>query len=380
MSSVSDFIKETLEKSDLFSSYTSQESGVKFYILSEKEAPVQQGFYFTNSGMSKDKRYLWFYCAYPPSRNKSLGVIDFKEKEINYFPETQFSAASPYVDSNTGEIYWGSGPNIWKRSPHKKDRVELVNSLPSGIVKNKNVSRMATHLTRSADKKYFFIDAQVGLQYIFGRLPVNGDDFEYWHTFDRNYNHAQLSPVDSEVVLFAQEFHSDPLTGLRFPIKNRMWMMEAGGSPFPLLKEEQRPKENQLTHEWWDPDGEHVWCVWGHHNQTWKVNINTREVVNKIKFPQKCWHSHSSSDANYIVGDSSKEFYRGCPSSVNFLNRNTGKVTKIVNNPEKLDHTGKNYHIDPHPRFCGNDEYIIFTTTVRGEVDLAIIPVKELLK
>ncbi|MFW5985583.1 MAG: hypothetical protein ACOCQ1_04795 [Halanaerobiaceae bacterium] len=370
------YLSEALQNQNLFVPYTDSKKGIRFYILSQKVAPVQQSFYFVNNSLSADFRYLWFYCAYPPSGNRNLGVVDLKEGEIYNYPETQFTSASPYVDPQTAEVYWGMGRYIWKRGPNKDDEVKPVNSLPGDLVGNRKVSKMATHLTRSADGNNFFIDARVGIQQIFGTLSLQGDDFDHWHSFNRNHNHAQFSPTDSDTVLFAQENHSDPLTGLRYPIENRMWIMKKGEDPYPLLEEDERPEQGHVTHEWWDPDGRHAWCVWG--DQTWKVNINSREVVEKIDFPYHCWHSHSSKDGDYIVCDSNKEFYRGCSSSVLFMDRNTGKVIKIVDNPEKADYTGSNYHIDPHPRFCGQDQFIIFTTTIRGQVELAVVPVQDL--
>jgi hypothetical protein len=82
--------------------------------------------------------------------------------------------------------------------------------------------------------------------------------FQPWWRFDRHHNHAQFSPTDPDEVLFAQEFHSDPITGLRFPITNRLWLIRRGGEPRPILRE-----PRFVSHEWWDADGEHVWCVDG---------------------------------------------------------------------------------------------------------------------
>jgi hypothetical protein len=62
------------------------------------------------------------------------------------------------------------------------------------------------------------------------------------------------------------------------------------------------------------------------------------------------------------------------------MNRETGKVITLVENPARHDYVGRNYHIDPHPRFVGNERYVVFTTTIRGEVDLAIVPTNDLLE
>ena len=38
------------------------------------------------------------------------------------------------------------------------------------------------------------------------------------------------------------------------------------------------------------------------------------------------------------------------------------------------------YHIDPHPRFCLKDKVITMTTTICGRVDVAVVPVTQLIE
>lgn len=356
----------------LFTAVTHPGSGVTLHILAKKVAPVQQGFYFVNDAMDADGRYLWFYCAFPPSLTRTLGVVDFRAGEVRHFPETQFGGASPYVDPATGDVFWSAGAALWRRGAAAGDHATLVNQLPEEVMEGRAVRELATHLTRSADGAAFFIDAEIGLQHIFGAMPADGGAFEFWWRFDRCHNHAQFSPTDPDEVLFAQELHPDPITGLTFPITNRLWTMRRGGKPRPVLRE---PK--WVTHEWWDPDGAHAWCVWG--NETWRVRTADGEVE-KIPFPRHCWHSHSSRDGRLIVGDSNTGFFRGCASTVHFMNRDTRKVVILAEHAERTDYAGRHYHIDPHPRFCGNDRYVVFTTTVRNQVDVAVVPVDHLIE
>ena len=187
--------------SRLFTPFTHPESGVTSYVLTRKVAPLQQGFYFVNDSMSADGRYLWFYCAFPPS-GRTLGVVDFQTDEVRHYPETQFGEASPFVDTQTGAVYWQSGRCVWKRGPEPEASVELINSVPGEVTGGRQVTRASTHLTLSADRKEFFIDIGVGLQYLFGSLPLDGGDFQLWHRFDRLHNHAQFSPTDPDKVLF----------------------------------------------------------------------------------------------------------------------------------------------------------------------------------
>jgi hypothetical protein len=370
----------------LFTPFTHPESGVTFHILTRKVAPVQQGFYFVNDSMSADGRYLWFYCAFPPSgtaaAGRTLGVVDFQTGEVRHFPETQFGEASPFVDAPTGTIYWQYDRTVWRRGPEAKASVERVNAVPDELIGGRRVLRAATHLTLSADGKELFIDLGLEMQVLFGSLPVNGGDFQLWHRFDRSHNHAQFSPTDPDEVLFCEDLHADPITGLIFPITNRLWLIRRGGKPRPILREPSLVTANpgRINHEWWDADGRHVWCCNDSDNETWRVRVADGEVE-KISFPRHCWHSHSSRDGRLIVGDSyARPWSRGCASTVHFMNRDTGKVIVLADNPAQDNHAGRHYHIDPHPRFVCNDRYVVFTTTVRGEIDVALVPTDELVR
>ena len=365
----------TPESSPLFEAWSSTDTGLPVWLLREKHAPLQQSFYFVNDCMSRDGRYLWFYCAFPPSGSgaygRTLARIDTERQQVHHFPETQFQHASPFVDPDTGDIYWTTGHSIWRRSPDPESPAERINSLPEDVVRSRAVTRLATHLSRSADRKEFFVDAAVGAQVVFGTLPVDGGDFRFWHHFDRNHNHAQFSPVDPDLVLFAQEYHSDPITGLRFPITDRMWLVRRGQAPRPVM-----PTPTVCSHEWWDADGKHAWSVRG--KETWRTNVDTGELE-RIQWPVHCWHAHNSRDGRYLVCDSTERFYRGCASSVVAMDRHTGATLKIIDNPGIEGVTGTNYHIDPHPRFCCEDRFVVFTTTARGQVDLALVRTADLV-
>lgn len=265
-----------LNQSDLFTPIQHPESKVTVHVLSVKVAPLQQAFYFVNDSMSGDGRYLWFYCAFPPSgrasRGRTLGVVDFQTGDVRHFPETQFDAASPYIDPQTGRAYWQQDRYLWTRLPDPDATVDWVNEIPDELIGGRQVLRAATHLTRSADGREFFIDLGLQTQWLFGSLPIDGGDFQLWHRFDRLYNHAQFSPTDPDEVLFAEEFHPDPLTGLTFPVNNRLWVIRRDEPPRRILPEPRRG----VTHEWWDPDGKHVWCVCG--KETWRVRVADGEI------------------------------------------------------------------------------------------------------
>lgn len=364
--------------SPLFEAHADPESGVVSHLLARKVAPLQQSFYFVNDGFGAGGRLLWFACAFPPSgamRNgRTLGVADLERGEVRHFPDTQFSAASPWVDPESGSAYWCSDNAIWRRGRDPDEPVEFVNALPEDLTGERNVERLATHLTRSADGKRFFVDASFGLQYVFGTLPLDGGDFEFWARFDRHYNHVQFSPTDPERIIFSQENHVDPITGLRLPIVDRLWTMTRGGAPRPIM-----PEPIRLTHEWWDPDGRHVWCL-DPGKALWRVDLETGEFEEKDR-RALMWHAHADRSGRFAVCDTKTDperQARGCPSAVWFTDLETGRSVRVADNPEMVGKTGRSYHIDPHPRFCLDDRYVVHTTTVRGEVDLAVVSFDDL--
>jgi len=360
----------TIETSKLFTGIKA-EGGLDVYLLEERVAPLQKGFYYINNSWTNNGRYLWFICAYPPSPNFILGLIDFENDSVRVFPETQHTDAAPWVDPESGEVYWAIRNEVWCLDP-ATGNTRYVNCVPQELIGSRAVPRSVTHLTCSPNGKEFFIDAKVGDHFLFGTLPLDGGAFEFWHRFDRNYNHAQFSPVDNDLILFSQENHPDPLTGLSFPIVDRMWLLRRGGKPTPVFAEAYK-----CTHEWWDHDGEHVWYIQG--KETSRINIHTKKV-DAIEWPHPTWHATNSRDGKYLVCDSTDRFYRGCPSRVTFYNCETKKFIPIIKNPEMNRIDGKYYHIDPHPRFCCNDRYIVMTVTVRDKVDLAVIKTEDLIK
>lgn len=364
-----------LDFSVFFKPYIDPVSKVKTYILNQRVAPIQQGFYFVNSGFSKNNRYLWFYSAFPPagssSLGRTLGVIDFVEMTINCFPETQFSEASPFVCDETGGVYWATAKCICYRSPDPKAEVVILAEYPEELFGNRFFGCFATHLSLSPDKNEFLFDAHSGNLFFAGTFNIKTKEFKVWKYFDRKYNHGQFCPIDRNIVLLAQENMIDMFTGVRTRYNNRLWLLKRDGAFNPIFKENIR-----VTHEWWDSDGIHIYAV----NQMEqmngpaiiKVNKDTSEYENV--WMGKYWHAHDFGHGKFLVADSHPwtDFYRNCPSRVSFIHPKAQKEVIIIGeNPEIKTKSGI-YHIDPHPRFSPDGSMITHTTTVLGQVDLAI--------
>jgi len=357
----------------LFSPWRDPVSGVTSFLLRQRIAPLQQSFYFTNDSFSRDARYYWFYCAFPPGGDayygRQLGVVDFAEQRLHHFPETQFMDASPFVDPDTGEVYWSTGLEIWKRSPDPSASAERVGVFPDEFARARRPLRIATHLSRSSDRASFAIDAQLGNEWFVGDLLLDGSGFRLWQRFDRCYNHVQFSPTDPDLLLIAQDGWTDASTGEKRGIEDRLWLLRRGETAKPIFPGSPSALRG---HEWWDPDGIHVWYVHYHHG-TEKVNILTGETALVQGHPI---HSHADQLGRYLVSDMaiSSEAW-----AVAFTNIATGKTTPIASHLPALADPRSRYHVHPHPHFCLGDEYVCYTTNVLGQVDVAFVPIAELI-
>ena len=384
---------KTPETSKLFEKKINPDSGAEYYVLTTKACEYQQGFYFANNSMTHDGRYLWFYATVNPvydGANRNLGYIDFETEEIVICYDCVFGGgASPYIDDETGDVYFTFANKIFKRKPGKNERAELL-CIPK---LEGNPTKLATHLTMTSDKKHFFLDARVGNhKFVQGIVDIETGDFEKWTEATHNTNHGQINPKNDRLGLCAYDGYSDADTGkhYRIPINEegvyeRLWLVSPDGERRCLP-----PLHNYATHEWWSADGRIVYYCCDNHGLYGK-NIETGEDVIVLDGVDP-WHAYSTSDDKYFVYDEKKleryggKWYRGCPAAVNFYNAENGKLIKIVTEmPENgaTPENPNNYHIDPHPRFVCDEKYIVFTTTELGSVDLAIAPVdklKELVK
>jgi hypothetical protein len=364
--------------SSLFKQWVDPRSGVTSYLLDARVAPFQQSFYFVNQSFTHDGRYYWFYCAFPPSGDsrfgRCLGVVDFCAQEVRWYPETQFLDASPLIDLVTGEAYWCHNLEIWKRAPAADARPVLVNRFSADLAGGRHVSCLATHLTFSADRSALNIDAQIGHQWYLGHAPLDGSAMVIWNQFDRMMHHAQFNPSDPDLQLIAQDYAVNPATGERVGIDERMWLLRRGEKPESLYP---GGGSEMQGHEWWSADGRKVWYVHYHQGVEY-IDLHERKVA-RVWPSKTVSHAHVDAAEKYVVADflpTEKPQER----RVAFFNRRTGRSLDIVSHLPPPPAGCEKYHVHPHPQFCHGDRYVCYTTTVRGRVDVAFVPVAALVE
>lgn len=386
----------TPQTSRHFTAHTDPVTGMTYYILSTRPAGVQQNFYFVNSPCEPSRRYLWFYCAFPPAPVRCAGVVDFASDEVHVFPDTfTESIESCMVDEKTGNLFWGSSRGIYMRTPHPQDRARLIAPMPKDAALHLGAS-MATHLTFSPDRRELAVDIQTPNgtygSYI-GTVAVDTGEFSLWYrTADGiPYNHAQFCPADGDLIMAAHEGSTNIALGKRMSpaltadgIYPRLQLIRRDGS-----REMRRPLNNYATHEWWAANGKSILYCSKNHIVRDRLGDSGPESICHIPIEggNGTWHAHCTRDEKLFVVDGSRpsmglSWWRGCESTVRFWNDETHKLCELIHsNPVVEGWTPDNpcpYHIDPHPRFVWEDQWISFTTTVAGRVDIALAPVAQL--
>ncbi len=202
-------------------------------------------------------------------------------------------------------------------------------------------------------------------------------EFRLLHEFGRHYNHAQFSPVDPKLFLFAQDWWLDADSGQRFGYDHRMWLMDVDGTRFePLRPTDWNGHNCEQAHEWWSPEGKVCWV--DYKLGAFEMDLATREPIHVWKTP--LCHAHCDTSGRYWCADQNPYTWNLRPCELLFFDRRTGRSKHIVTAMPHPPHDRGTWHIDPHPRFTPQNTYVSYTTTVRGQVDVALSPVAGLLE
>jgi hypothetical protein len=366
---------EHLITSGLFDVWIDPVSRVQSHILRRLAAPLQQSFYFTQPCWSRDGRYLWFYGAFPPSgdsRNgRILGVADLDAGTVTALPETQFTDGSPWIDPDDGTAVWATRNGVWQRGPRDRDSPVRLARISDSLLRKRPVQRLATHLTRSADRAWFLLDITVGSDRLLGGVPSEGGELEIWQRFDRPHHHAQFSPTDPDMILLAEEEDLDARTGDTRPPRDRILVSRREGPPQSLGL---GPK---VGHEWWHSSGKAIWYIdFGRGTMC----IDLADPMPTCIWPAGNWHANSSRCGRFLVADTRRLDARRCQYwSVLFHNRDTGRSVDIVTGMALPDSSLETYHVHPHPSFQCEDRMIVYTTRVAGGADVAVASIADLI-
>lgn len=367
-----------LERHPLFTPFTDPVSGVVSFLLKNGVAPVQQSLYYTQPSLSADGKWLWFHAAHPPAPSKHLAAVrlDPDRPEVRVFPQAQFPTAHPVIEA-AGSVLFGAGPVVWRLDLEGK--TTKVFELPPDYLAGRELKRLATHLTLSADGRNLLLDGQAGNQWFVGTADLATGEFRLIQEFMAHHNHAQFSPVDPELFLIAHDQYRDPVSGRFVHHLQRVFLMNTAGTRYEWITPDHLSAPFRgACHEWWSRDG---WvCYLDYELGVYEYDPRTGERNHVWREP--VCHAHCSADRRFWCADESPYKWRDKPCEVLFFDRQTGKRTAIQSGMAAPggDYwaTRATYHIDPHPQFSPDDQWIIYTSTVENRVTVALTPVSML--
>lgn len=367
--------KYDLEKHPYFTRWQDPASGIVSYVLTERVAPVQMPFYFTNSSMSADGEYLWFYVGFPPNPHRHLGRVTLnpEKPDIKWFPQSCFNSISPLVSPDSKGIYFFSDTKLVYMDT--EGETKIVSEIPMDYINFRHVYYVSTHLSISADGKYFIVDGHIGNDFFVATIEVNGGKFKLLHEFPNVHDHALFSPVDPKQFLIPRDWQRNPATGKYEFMEKRLWTMDIDQTYYnPLCPDLWEGRMTDTAHEWYSKDG--IVCFVDYKKGAFEVNPNTKEIHHIWKCPLLC-HAHSNGDRTKFCGDLNPYLWHQQPLKLLYFDRIKNTQLEIVSAMPQPPIPRQPFHLDPHPHFSPDEQWIIYMTTVNGTVDVAVTPIEQ---
>jgi len=369
-----------LSRHPYFKEFKDPESGVVSYILEQRAATLQRHFYFAQSSVTRDGKYLWLLCANPPAQYMTLAVVSLDPDKpfIRHFPNAYPSSGLPCITPEGDGVYFCAENALYRI---KIDgTLDKMLELPNEKIDGRRFERLCSHVTVSPSGRYVALDICISQKIYMAVGDLQTGEIKILNKFCRCYDHAMFCPTREDLILIDQDWWRDYHTGEYFPIDNRMWLLNTSGERFePLLPDMFYGRDGtEMAHDYWSEDGYVCWS--DYYNGAYECNVDTREVTFVWKRP--IIHSHTSRDRQLLVGDYTPYEWNKKPCQVLFYDRKTNKEIPVFSSmPYNPLWANRYYHLDPHPQFCAEDSLIVSTTTVvDGRIDVALTPVAPVIE
>jgi hypothetical protein len=360
-----------LSKHPFFKEYIDPRSGITSYILKERVATVQLPFYYTNSSISADGELLWFYAAFPPNPNRFLGCASLNPENawIRYYPQSSFNGASPLITPDNSGVWFSSGNGVYFMDT--QGSVKTVGIIPESYIKNRYIYWLSTHLSLSADNKYLLLDGHIGDIFFVSLVDVKTGEFTLLHEFSYVHDHALFSPANPKLFLFPRDWSRNPSSGDYMFMEKRVWVMDTDLTMYKDLRPEAWEGHGHNTaHEWWTKSG--LVCYVDYEEGIYEcdpLNLETKHV-----WRRPVCHAHCNYSSEFFCADQTPYNWHNEPVQILLYDRKNQRETPIVSAMPQPPMPREPYHLDPHPHFSSNDEFIVYMTTVNNMIDVAITP------
>jgi hypothetical protein len=367
-----------LDDHPYFTRWTDPQTEAESYVLSERIAPIMKAHYFETPSMKGDSKWLWFGALCPPGNAWQVGVVslDPDDPQIRLIPGAHYTG-NPWVDPDGETICVPIDEGIF-RFDVEGNWTELFR-MPNDVRKNRYLYKLVTDLTVTADGRYFLLDSHVGNRWLLSLVDCQTGELTELEWFHNAHIHCFASPVDPTLFAVAQNHWIDPTTGEKNNMHVRLWFMDTQGTRYePVFGDLWFGHNCMSCHEWFGPDGTFYWCDYRegiYHCGTGPDR--TRELL----WNRPSWHGQTDpSTGRYHVADIRP--YTWNPCQVYFYDAQLQRDLAIASDlpsPLVQGPNWRKWHLDPHPHFSQDGQYVIHTTTApRGEISVAVVPTEPL--
>jgi hypothetical protein len=371
---------DRLQNHPHFTRWCDPVSGTVSYLLTRRLGPLQKVWYFMEPCMRGESPILWFHVAHPPARQWTSAAVslDPDQPQIRHFPHA-VSAGNPMLTADGGTAWLPIADGIYEQ-PFDGEPREVFR-LPRELLQGRQLHGLVTDLSLSTDNRRFLLDCHIGNRWLLATVDRLDASFTPLRWFGNRHYHAVFSRHDPDLFMVNLGHWTDPVTGDKFEMNNRIWIMDTALSCYqPLLPDAWFGRNSWNCHEWWTKEGNINVCDY----QRGVIEADPHTHQSKVIWPRTCTHAQSDSSNRWFAGD--VNCYRWndkAPCSVWFFNRDSGRETAIVSKmpPQPLAWRDfRSYHIDPHPSFSEDGRYIAYTTTAPGYLTVALAPVDPLVQ
>jgi hypothetical protein len=371
-----------LENHPYFTRSVDPKSGVVSYVLSEHVAPLQKVLYYVTPSIRGYGRHLWFRACFPPSKARFPAVVDLRQPAIRYFPQAvgdggPTSEGTPMVTAAGDSAYVAIGDGIYLLSAD--GALQEIGRMPDEILQGRHLYRLTTDITMSCDGKWLLLDSRIGNRWLIALMDATTGAVKPLRWFMTDHTHAAFALHDPKLIQLNQGHGRDPISGERYEMNVRMWLMDTDLTRYePVDPTLWFGRNSTCCHEWWTQSGKLQWC--DYQNGIFEMDLATRQK--QIIWPHPLVHGQCDLTERYLCGDQNPyNWNERLPCSVWFYDCQNRREIAIVSEmpPQPLPWRDfRAFHIDPHPHFSADGQWVIYTTTALGKVSVALTPVEPL--
>ena len=349
-------------------------SGAVSHVLTEQAAPVQYSLPSPYGCISRDERWLWIACAHPPNPQPSLAAVclDPEDAEIRHFPRAGFSGAAPLVAPEGDAVYFCCG-----RTAYRMDvdgHLDDVCHLDADYVGGRELRRLATYCSLSADGRYLLFDGRVGDHSFVALGDLASGQAQVVREFQAHHGNAQFAP-DGQHILLAQLPLRDTGSGVHLEADLRLHLMALDGSGYRCLTPT-TPREGGrgICFEWWGDDNAIHYVE--RRTGVWRIDPET-ELHDQL-WPEPLCHADAHHQGRYLCADRDPAQWRNHPMAVMFYDREANRGLDIDSGMPTPIYPRRQLPVAPVPRFSPRGSWVVYTTTRGGGIDVALCPTREL--